>query len=57
MNGAFFREKTFTDVASIQKDVAQFFDLKPASFYQRDIQLLPEKWEVVIASEGNYFSD
>ena len=53
----FFREKTFTDVASIQKDVAQFFDLKPASFYQRGIQLLPEKWEMVIASEGNYFSD
>ena len=53
----FFREKTYADLESIRKDVDQFFNLKPTSFYQRGIQLLPEKWQMVIASEGNYFSD
>ena len=53
----FFREKKYVDLQSIKKDVSTFFDLKPASFYERGIQLLPEKWQMVIASEGNYFSD
>ena len=53
----FFREKQYVDLENIKKDVGQFFDLKPVSFYQRGIQQLPEKWEMVIASEGNYFSD
>lgn len=53
----FFREKTYADLQSLRKDVDQFFDIKPASFYHRGIHLLPEKWQMVIASEGNYFSD
>ena len=53
----FFREKSYKDLESIKKDVAQFFDLKPASFYERGINSLPERWEKVIASEGNYFND
>ena len=53
----FFREKNYTDLTSLQKDVDCFFSLKEASFYQKGIHLLPEKWQMVIASEGNYFSD
>ena len=53
----FFREKTYAKIEEIKKDVSQYFDQKPASFYERGIKLLPEKWEKVIASEGNYFDD
>ena len=53
----FFREKTFTDLQSLKKEVDQFFSTKPASFYHRGIHLLPEKWQMVITSEGNYFND
>ena len=53
----FFREKTFTDLQSLKKEVDQFFSTKPASFYHRGIHLLLEKWQMVIASEGNYFND
>ena len=53
----FFREKKYVNLESIKKDVSTFIDLKTTSFYERGIQLLPEKWQMVIASEGNYFSD
>lgn len=53
----FFREKTYNDLESIRKDIDQFFELKPASFYEKGIRSLPERWEKVIASEGNYFDD
>lgn len=53
----FFREKNYSDLASLRKDVDHFFDMKPVSFYERGIQQLPEKWQMVITSEGNYFSD
>ena len=45
----FFREKTYIDQLTS--------NLKEASFYQRGIHLLPEKRQMVIASEGNYFID
>ncbi len=53
----FFSEKRYTDLEIVKKDVVQFFDLKKASFYEKGIRLLPEKWEMVIASDGNYFDD
>jgi len=53
----FFREKSFSDAKSIQKDLDQFFNLKPTSFYEKGIKSLPERWEMVIASNGNYFND
>ena len=53
----FFREKSFTEIENLKKDVAQFFALKPASFYTKGIQSLPERSEKVISSDGNYFDD
>ena len=53
----FFREKSFSDFVGIKKDAAQFFSCKPASFFEKGIQSLTERWEKVIASDGNYFDD
>ena len=53
----FFREKSYSDSENIKKDVTQFFELKPASFYERGIKSLPERWANVIASDENYFDD
>lgn len=53
----FFREKSFSDPETIKKEVDQYFASKPASFYEKGIRSLPERWEMVIASDGNYFND
>lgn len=53
----FFREKSYSDFENLRKDTIQFFEQKPASFFEKGIQSLPEKWEMVIASDGNYFND
>ena len=51
----FLKEKSYSDVESIRKDVAQFFASKPVSFYEKGIQSLPERWAKVIDNDGNYF--
>ena len=53
----FFQEKSYTEVESIKKDINSFFASKPESFYKKGIQSLPERWEKVILSDGNYFDD
>lgn len=53
----FFREKNFLDLESIKKDLGRFFDLKPPSFYEKGIHLLPVRWEKVIKNNGHYFND
>ncbi len=53
----FFREKNYFDLETIKKDVAQFFNLKPASFFEKGIKSLPERWAKVIDSDGNYFNE
>jgi histone-lysine N-methyltransferase SETMAR len=53
----FFRERSYLEIENIKKDVASFFASKPASFYEKGIHSLPERWAKVIASDGNYFDD
>lgn len=53
----FLSEKSYSDLEEIKKDISQYFTSKPASFYERGIKMLPERWEMCISSEGNYFSD
>ena len=53
----FFREKSYTDLQSIKKDVTQFFELKPEKFYESGIRQLPLRWQKVIDNDGNYFDD
>ena len=49
----FFREKNFSDMGSIKKEAGKFFDHKLASLYEKGIKSLPERWEMVIASNPN----
>ena len=49
--------KKFADLENVRKEVSQFFTSKPASFYERGIKQLPERWEKVINYDGNYFDD
>ena len=53
----FFKEKNYSDLESLEKDVSQFFNFKPREFYEKGIKLLPERWEKVITNDGNYFDD
>ena len=52
----FLSEKNYLDLEEIKKDISQYFTSKLASFYERMIKMLPERWEMCISSEGNYFS-
>lgn len=44
----------FTSVAGIQNWLDSFFASKSEQFYWDGIHALPEKWEKVIASDGQY---
>ena len=49
------RGKRFINVDQVKKHLSQYFASKSKSFYQRGIYLLPEKWQKVINSNGEYF--
>jgi hypothetical protein len=49
----FLSEKTFREIESVKKEVAQYFASKPGSFFETGIQLLPERWAKVIGVGGN----
>ena len=53
----FLSEKTFQDIESVRKEVAQYFASKPVSFFEKCIQSLAERWANVIDAEGIYFDD
>jgi histone-lysine N-methyltransferase SETMAR len=53
----FLTEKKFADLESVKKEVSTFFASKLASFYEKGIKQLPERWEKVINSDGNYFDN
>ena len=45
----------FHNYSEVENWVAKWIDSKDRPFFRRGIQLLPEKWQKVIASEGKYF--
>lgn len=53
----FLQEKNYLDFEGVRKDVDLFFASKPASFYHRGIQSLPERWAKVVDNDGYYFND
>lgn len=50
-------EQRFRDVADIRKWLDEFIAAKPAAFYRDGIRKLPERWQKVIESGGEYFDD
>jgi histone-lysine N-methyltransferase SETMAR len=51
------RGKTFADDADLRNWLDEFFASKPAEFYRRGIQKLPERWEEVVTNNGEYLID
>lgn len=45
----------FANYEEVKKWIAEWIELKDKQFYRRGIQLLPERWEKIIGSEGKYF--
>ncbi|CAK9818802.1 Mariner Mos1 transposase [Anthophora plagiata] len=48
-------EKRFNSYEDIEKWISDWITSKDKSFLRRGIHLLPEKWEKVIANDGQYF--
>jgi transposase len=49
------RGKKFGTDIELHNSVIHFFNSKGSEFYQRGIDLLPEKWQEVIEIDGEYF--
>ena len=51
------RGTSFGDDAQLQQWLREFFDSKPVGFFKQGIEQLPERWEKVISSFGEYIID
>ena len=49
--------KHYEDFDELKSDLTAFFESKPASFYRRGIELLPERWANVVENNGDYIVD
>jgi histone-lysine N-methyltransferase SETMAR len=45
----------FVNRDQVENHISQYFDSKSQDFYERGIELLPEKWQKVIDQAGAYF--
>jgi hypothetical protein len=48
------REVSFSNDAEFQNWPDDFFTAKPADFFKRGIENLPERWEAVVNNGGEY---
>jgi hypothetical protein len=51
------RGVSFNNDAELQNWLDDFFTAKPADFFKRKIENLPERWEAVVSSGGEYIID
>ena len=51
------KNKTFQNVNEVEIHLHEYFSSKPASFYKRGIEALPERWQRVVNNDGNYIID
>ena len=49
--------KSFRNVGDVRNFLTSYFEEKEEDFYRRGIEVLPERWEKVIANNGQYFDD
>ena len=47
----------FSNEDQVREFVENFFTSKPAEFYAKGIEELPDKWQQVIANDGEYIID
>ena len=48
-------EEHFNSYEDVEKWVSEWIASNDESFFRRGIRLLPERWEKVIANDGQYF--
>lgn len=48
------RDKKFKNVNEVENFLNSHFSSKPSSFYKKGIEKLPERWQTVINSNGEY---
>ncbi|XP_025155877.1 histone-lysine N-methyltransferase SETMAR-like [Harpegnathos saltator] len=46
--------RKFTSFHNLQNYISSFFDEKPATFYEKGIQMLPDQWRKIVENNGNY---
>jgi hypothetical protein len=51
------RGVSFSNDAELRKWLDKFVTAKPAEFFKRGIQNLPERWEAVVNNGGEYIID
>jgi histone-lysine N-methyltransferase SETMAR len=51
------RGVSFNNDAELQNWLDDFFTAKPAGFFKRGIENLPERWEAVVSNGGEYIID
>ena len=51
------KNKTFQNVNEVEIHLHEYFSSKPASFYKRGIEALPERWQRVVNNDGNDIID
>jgi hypothetical protein len=51
------RGVSFNNDAELQNWLDEFFTAKPADFFMRGIEILPERWEAVVSTGGEYIID
>jgi histone-lysine N-methyltransferase SETMAR len=49
-------KKKFRNINHLRRELTTFFESKDDEFYERGIDLLPEKWQKCIGSNGEYFA-
>ena len=49
------RGQSSLKVQKVQKHIDIFLSIKPQSFFRDGIRKLPDRWQMVISSDGNYF--
>jgi histone-lysine N-methyltransferase SETMAR len=52
----FLVKNKFRNINHLRRGLTDFFESKDVEFYERGIDLLPEKWEKTIESNGAYFN-
>ena len=52
----FLNKKKFRNSGHLRRELTVFFESKDQAFWNRGIDLLPEKWQECIDSNGEYFN-
>lgn len=53
----FLSGKEFKNKEEVQSAINVFFASKDIAFYRRGIEVLPQRWEMVVENDGNYILD